>query len=315
VRYHGTVNLRIAPKVKMARETGRPIVALESTLLTHGLPNPQNLELAHHIEGLVQKEGAVPATIGIFRGEAVVGLDDFEVKTLVAESPAKASLWNLATLLGAKKLSAGTTVAATLQLAHLSGVRVFATGGIGGVHNNIYDESADLIALSRFPLITICSGPKSFLNARNTLERLESLGVPTIGYRSDRFAGFHVPETELQLPCRLDSPEEVSRAFNRHRSLGGAGFVVSNPVSDGLSREELQGYLNDAEQDLIASGVRAEKTTPFLLNRLAELSSGRTVKVNLRLLEENAVLAARIATSLTELTAKMPVPIGGLNYE
>ena len=300
------MNFRIAKKVKLAQDIRQPIVALESTVLTHGLPSPQNLELAHHIEEVIRSEGAVPATIGISKGEAIVGMDEFELKTLVRENPAKASLWNLATLMGPKKLTAGTTVATTLQLAHLSGIQVFATGGIGGVHKNVNDQSADLVALSRFPLITVCSGPKSFLNASATLERLESLGVPTVGYRSSYLAGFHVPETTLPLPSQLDTPNEIAEAFEQHLSLGGTGLLVSNPVSKGLSSEELKIYLSVADNEAIASGIRAQEITPFLLNRLAELSEGRTVKVNLQILEENAILAAQVATSLIGSTVNRP---------
>ena len=297
VGYHDPVTLRIAPTVYQALRMGRSVVALESALITHGLPWPRNLELAHHLEETVCGAGAVPATVGILRGVPVVGLSRDELAVLANGGADKVSLWNLPTLLGR---DAGTTVAATLQIAQLAGIRVFATGGIGGVHHDSYDVSADLSALARFPLLTVCSGPKSILNVEATLERLESYGVPTIGYRSSRLAGFYLPETDLPLPVRLDTPEAVAHAFINHLLLGGSGFVVSNPVSEGLAGGELEGYLNGARRDAAAAGVYGKDTTPFLLARLADLSGGRTVEVNLRLLVENAALAARIATSLAE---------------
>ena len=308
--YHDPVTLRIAPTVQQALRTGRPIVALESTVLTHGLPRPRNLDLAHDLEETVRSAGAVPATVGLIRGEAVVGLDRAELDALANGGADKASLWNLPTVLGAGGRSAGTTVAATLQIAHLAGIRVFATGGIGGVHDEPHDESADLIALSRFPVLTVCSGPKSILDVAATLERLESLGVPTVGYRSDRLAGFHLPETEHPLPARLDTPESLARAFAIHHEIGEGGFVVSNPVSEGLTRAELDGYLAEARRSARAAGVRGKDTTPFLLAQLAELSAGRTVEVNLRLLRENAALAARVAVALVRLPHDSSLPVG-----
>jgi pseudouridine-5'-phosphate glycosidase len=292
------VSLRISPAIQDALTHGRPVVALESTVITHGLPRPLNLELARELEATVRQEGALPATIAVIAGELVVGIGERELEGLAAGEPDKASLWNLAPLLSSGA-SAGTTVASTLFAAEMAGIRVFATGGIGGVHPQPFDESADLMALARNRVITVSSGPKSILLAGATLERLETLGVPVVGFRSRRLAGFHVPETEHSLPASLDTPEEIARAFRHHLCLGlPGGMLVSNPVSRGLGAEEVTGYRETAEREAAADGVSGKRLTPFLLRRLAELSQQRTVQVNLRLLRENARLAARIAVAL-----------------
>ncbi|MEX2541934.1 MAG: pseudouridine-5'-phosphate glycosidase [Trueperaceae bacterium] len=302
------MSLRISPAVQIALSRGRPVVALESTVITHGLPRPQNLELARELENVVRQEGAVPATVAVIAGELVVGIGEDDLELLAGDARAndgagtetieKASLWNLAALL-ARRADAGTTVAATLHAADAAGIEVFATGGIGGVHSQPYDESADLLALARSKVITVCSGPKSILLAGATLERLETLGVPVVGFRSTCLAGFHVRETDYSLPASFDSPEELAGAFRRHLELRlPGGMLVSNPVSQGLDRADLTRYREIAEQDAAAAGVSGKELTPFLLSRLAELSESRTVEVNLRLLLENARLAARIAVAL-----------------
>lgn len=290
------VNFRASEPVRHALDEGRPVVALESTVITHGLPRPQNLELARDLERTVREAGAVPATVGVVAGEPVVGLDDAELERLAGAPAEKASLWNLAAVL-ARGENAGTTVAATLRIAAAAGLRVFATGGIGGVHDHPFDESADLQALARYPLVTVCAGPKSILDQEATLERLESLGVPVIGYRSDTLAGFHVPLTDLPLPVRCDDPDLIAEIARRHARDVGGGIVVSNPVSEGLSREELEGWTARARAEAEERGVRGRRITPYLLQRLAELSAGRTVEANLRLLRENAALASRIAAA------------------
>lgn len=302
------MSLRVAPQILDALSNAQPVVALESTVITHGLPHPQNLETAALLEETVSKGGAVPATVAVLDGELVVGASEDELERLASGEPQKASLWNLAPLL-AQRASAGTTVAATIHAAAMAGIEVFATGGIGGVHPQQFDESADLTALARYPVLTICAGPKSILLPGATLERLETLGVPVVGYRSRRLAGFHIPETEHRLATGFDEPEEVARAFRLQRELGlPGGMLVSNPVSHGLAEEELDSYRSSAEREAVAAGIGGRELTPFLLARLAELSSSRTVDVNLRLLRENAALAARIANAL-----QLPLPQGALN--
>ncbi|HKI57906.1 MAG TPA: pseudouridine-5'-phosphate glycosidase [Trueperaceae bacterium] len=308
------MSLRIAQPVLHALSTGRAVVALESTVVTHGLPRPRNLALARRLEAAVREAGAMPATVGVLDGVVEVGLTDDAIVRLAEDDHAdKASLWNLPAL-AARRANAGTTVAATLYAAARAGIRVFATGGIGGVHDRPFDESADLPALARYPVLTVCSGPKSILDAAGTLERLETYGVSVVGYRSDRLAGFVVPLTDLPLPARVDTPAEAAAVLDARRDLGMDGAVVlSNPVSEGVSPQRFEAWLDEARRGLAAEGVRGRDTTPYLLARLAEVSGGATLEANLRLLEENARLAAAVARDLTEGAASgaLGVAAGG----
>lgn len=296
---------RIHSAVQEALREGRAVVALESTVITHGLPRPQNLALAQTLERTVRDAGAVPATIGIIGGDVVIGLSPDELEHLATTSASKASLWNLPDIVS-KRLDGGTTVAATLHLAAQVGIKVFATGGIGGVHFDDFDESADLMALSRHPLIVVSAGAKSILNQAATLERLETLGVPVVGYGTDRLAGFHVPETELRVPARCDSPSEVARTFQAARALGLPGaLLVAKPVSQGLEHAEVRGWLETSLQEAKKQGFSGKDMTPFLLTRFAALSDGRATHVNLRLLQENARLGAEVALELARPLAKV----------
>ena len=292
------MNLRIQPQVAEALQQNQAVVALESTVITHGLPQPQNLELAHSLERVIREAGATPATIAILSGEIVIGLNQDEMDYLASSNAAKASLWNLAAICAQRK-DAGTTVATTLHAAFMAGIQVFATGGIGGVHDEAFDESADLQALARYPLVTVCAGPKSILNVKATLERLETLGVPVIGYQTDYLAGFHLPNTPYKIPIRVESPWDIAQIFGKQTNLKLVqGLLVSKPVSQGIASEKLQVWLNDAQQQAQAAKLSGKDLTPFLLAKLAELSQGETVTVNLRLLQENAALAAQIALEL-----------------
>lgn len=293
-------SVNIAPEVAAALEAGRPVVALESTVVTHGLPRPRNLELALTLESAVREEGGVPATVGVVGGALTVGLTHDELERL-AEGPAdKASLWNLAAL-AARGANAGTTVATTLFAAHASGVPVFATGGIGGVHDSPFDESADLPALARYSVLTVCAGPKSILDAAATTERLETLGVAVVGYGRDKLAGFMVPETDIDLPASVATPAEAAAVLHAQRRLGlEAGVLITKPVSSGLSQAEFDRLLAQASAEARAAGVHGRESTPYMLDALARISGGRTVEVNLRLLEENTRLATRIAAALAE---------------
>lgn len=296
----------VAPHVRKALETGAAVVALESTVVTHGLPRPANLELALGLERTVRSSGAVPATIGVIAGELAIGLDEDELTRLAAGGADKASLWNLAALCVAGR-DAGTTVAATLHAAHRAGIEVFATGGIGGVHDAPFDESADLAALARIPVVTVCAGPKSILDAAATLERLESAGVPVLGYRSDRLAGFHVPTTDLPVAARVNEPSEVAAVKRAQDALGlERAILISNPVSHGLEPDRLRMWLDAARRDAKAEGVHGKDATPFLLGALAHRSDDATVEVNVRLLHENAALAARIALALAPRETGVP---------
>jgi pseudouridine-5'-phosphate glycosidase len=296
------MSFRISPGASSALARGEAVVALESTVITHGLPRPENLGLARELEETVRAAGALPATVGVIGGELVVGLEEDELEHLAGADADKASLWNLSALLASGR-DAGTTVATTLYAAHRAGISVFATGGLGGVHpeqgEQAFDESADLAALARYPLLVVCSGAKSILDVAATLERLESLGVAVLGYRSDRLAGFYSPETRLAVAARADTPAQVARHYRMQAELGlTASVVVSKPVSAGLAEAELAAWLAQARQEAREAGVRGKRLTPFLLSRLAELSGGRSLEVNLRLLKENARLAAELALAL-----------------
>lgn len=293
--------MRVHPEVAQALENRQAVVALESTLITHGLPRPLNLELARKLEDTVRQAGAVPATIAILQGQVVVGLSPDELEAIATDETAdKASLWNLGALL-AQGRSAGTTVASTTFLAHKAGIQVFATGGIGGVHPHPYDESADLLELSRTPILVVSAGPKSILDLAATLERLESLGVALLGYQTNHLPAFHTPFSPYPLPARVESAQEAARAYQAARALGlpGASLVLK-PISKGLEFSQVQRWVEQATQEAARLGIGGKSLTPFLLRRISELSGGQTDEANLRLLEENAHLAAQIALALTQ---------------
>ena len=274
------------------------MVALESTVITHGFAAPKNLEVARAMTQAVREAGAVPAVIAVVEGEVRIGLGERELEELARAKAEKASLWNLAAFV-AQGRTAGTTVATTAHLAHRAGIAVFATGGIGGVHPEPYDESADLLALSRTPLLVVSSGMKSVLDLAATLERLETLGVAVLGYRTERLPAFHSPQSPYALPTRVETPEEAARVLAAQRKLGlPAAVLVFNPVSEGIPYDEVAAWVEAANAEAEAQGVRGKDLTPFLLRRLAELSGGKTDEVNQRLLVENARLAARIAAAV-----------------
>jgi pseudouridylate synthase len=295
------VKLTISPEVQAALKDGQAVVALESTVITHGLPRPQNLDLALALETVVRNAGAVPATVAVLSGDLVIGLNRQQMELLASTKVDKASLWNLAALM-AKGQSAGTTVSVTLHAASLAGIFVFATGGIGGVHHEPFDESADLAALAKYPIITVSAGAKSILDVKGTLEKLETYGVPVLGYRSDKLAGFHVQQTPYKLPARVETSEEIARAFIVQRKLKlAAGLLISNPVSQGIDPLTLESWLDVAHERVRSHEMTGKDVTPFLLSQLAEISNNKTVAVNLRLLQENAALAAKVALALAHL--------------
>ncbi|GAA6744261.1 pseudouridine-5'-phosphate glycosidase [Thermus antranikianii] len=270
------------------------LVALESAFLTHGLPYPLNLRTAKALEEAVRAEGAIPKTIALVQGEVRVGLSQEEMEALAQGGAEKASLWNLPALLVQRK-SAGTTVAATVHLAYRHGIAVFATGGIGGVHPEPFDESADLLALARTPILVVSSGPKAILDLRATLERLETLGVSVVGYRTDRLPAFFSPSSPFPVPARVETPLEAALVLRKSRELGLGAVLLVNPVSQGLPYEEVVLWVEEASHQAAREGVFGKALTPYLLRRLSELSRGETDRVNERLLLENARLAARVA--------------------
>jgi pseudouridylate synthase len=298
--------MRIAAEVAEALAAGRPVVALESTIITHGLPRPRNLEVARQVEAAVRDGGALPATIAMVAGEARVGLDD-EALAAVAERDdvVKCGVRDLAPL-AARGGWGGTTVAATAHLAARAGIHLFATGGLGGVHRgarDTWDESADLTTLARTGIVVVCSGVKSILDVGATLERLETLNVTVLGYGSDSFAGFYLSDSGHPAPWRVDSPEEVVAVVLARTEVGtdDRAVLVANPLppdeqlDPGLHDRVLADGLAAAE----SAGVTGKDTTPFLLDFLARETGGESLEANVRLVLRNAALAARIAAELS----------------
>ncbi len=295
--------VEVRPDVAEAVRRGRPVVALESTLIAHGLPWPLNLETAHHAEEAVRSEGALPATIAVLEGRPTVGLTDAELRTLAqAGRILKASRRDLAGAI-VQRRTAATTVAATMLLAHQAGVRIFATGGIGGAHRNghNWDISADLDELGRTPVAVVCAGAKSILDIPRTLEILETQGVPVIGYGTDEFPAFYVHSSGDPVTARVDTAAEAAELCRVHWALGGAGLVLAQPVDKhvAMDPENFVSALSSAEQQAMGVGVRGKELTPFLLNRLAEITEGQTLKVNHSLVIANARLAAQVACALS----------------
>lgn len=296
--------LIVAPEVTAALAEGAPVVALESTLISHGLPRPDNLRVARDVEAAVRGAGAVPATVAVVEGHAHVGLDETALEHIATHDDiAKVSTRDLA-VVAAKRRSGATTVAATAHLAALAGIGVFATGGLGGVHRaaaTTWDESADLATLARTGTTVVCAGVKSILDVPATLERLETLGVTVLGYRTTAFPGFYLRDSGHPVPWRVDSPEEVAAVLAARAGLGtaGRGVVVANPLP---ADEQLDPALHDR---LLRAGlaaadeaqVRGKDVTPFLLEFFHHQSQGASLAVNIRLVLRNAELAARIAAA------------------
>jgi pseudouridine-5'-phosphate glycosidase len=299
------VTLDVRPEVRTALAEGKPVVALESTLIAHGLPWPANLETARAAEAAVRAEGAVPATIAVWRGTPAVGLSDAEIAELAQERDVlKASRRDLGAAI-AQRRTAATTVAATMYLAHRAGIRVFATGGIGGVHRGEgkdWDVSADLVELARTPVAVVCAGAKSILDLRNTLEMLETLAVPVAGYQTGDFPAFYVRKSGEPVAVRVDTPEQAADLLEAHWALEGCGVVIAQPVAAeaALDAAEWARVLQAAEGQARAQGVHGKEVTPFLLARVAELTEGKSLRANQALILANARLAARIARALAQ---------------
>ena len=300
---HDPGAVRLSATVRQAMRDRRPIVALESSVLAQGLPDPQNREAAARMAGAVQAAGAVPAITAVVAGEQVAGLEPAEIerfldlRTPVGKLSARDIPWAMA-----RKLDGATTVAASIFIAARAGIQVFATGGIGGVHRApAYDESADLAELARAPIVVVCAGAKSILDLHATYERLETLGVLVIGYGTSELPGFFTAETGIPLTARVETPEEVAEVFRAQRVLErpGALLVVQPPPREAaLSRDEVERAVEQAEREWRTSGASGGALTPALLDGVRKATGGRSLAVNLALLESNATLAGRIATSL-----------------
>ncbi|WBB81784.1 pseudouridine-5'-phosphate glycosidase [Micromonospora sp. WMMD882] len=297
-------HIRHGREVAEALRARRPVVALESTIVSHGLPRPDNLLVARRIEQTVREAGAVPATIGMVGGQLVVGLDDAELTRLAtADGVAKLSVRDLA-VAAATGADGATTVAATSAVAAAAGIGVFATGGLGGVHREAaqtFDESADLVTLSRTPIAVVCAGVKSILDVGATLERLETLGVGVVGYRTRRFPGFFVTDGGFDLDWSVDSPEQVAAtmAARAGQRAHGGGLIVANPlpVDEQLDPELHDRTLAEGLARLARDGVTGKAVTPYLLAHFHSATGGASLAVNVRIILRNADLAARIAVA------------------
>lgn len=296
----------IAPEVSAAIADGRPVVALESTIITHGMPFPENIEMAEAVEELVADNGAVPATIAVLDGRLKIGLSA-EQRMLLAncKDPLKLSRSDLAYAM-IKNRTGGTTVAATMIAAALAGISVFATGGIGGVHRGAeesFDISADLEELSRTPVIVVSAGPKAILDIEKTLEVLESKGVPVIGFGTDTLPAFWSRDSQLVAPLRLDDPDEIAALFAMRRNLDlGGGMLVANPVpiNDEIPAGQIETHIERALELAGQQGISGKDVTPFLLDQMLHLTAGASLKTNIALVRNNARLAALIAAGISE---------------
>ena len=294
----------IAPAVAAALDEGKPVVALESTIITHGMPYPQNAEMAANVEAIIIAEGAIPATIAVIEGRLKIGLTLGEREMLAKTTGAmKVSRADLAFAI-AQKRTAGTTVAATMIGAALAGIAVFATGGIGGVHMGAelsFDISADLEELSRTPVIVVCAGAKAILDLGKTLEVLETKGVPVIGYGVDTLPAFWSRHSTFPIPLRLDDAKSVAEFERARRKLGNhGGMLVCNPIpaEAEIPATRMGAFITAAQADANKKGVTGKAVTPYLLKRIFELTGGESLKANIALVENNARLAARIAVEL-----------------
>jgi pseudouridine-5'-phosphate glycosidase len=297
--------LHLTSEIARALAQNAPVVALESALITHGFALPANLEVARRMKSAVREEGALPATIAVLEGEARVGLSDEELTRLASDQATrKVSLRDLPLVL-TQGASGGTTVAATIHLAYRAGIRVFATGGIGGVHRgHPEDVSADLVALASIPIVVVCAGAKAILDLPRTLEFLETYGVSVIGYRTDELPAFYSSRSGLRLDARVETPDEVARIARARAELDlSAALLVCAPVpeADALPFGEAEAAIAQTVEEAEAAGVGGKALTPFLLARVVELTGGRARRANEALLLNNARVAARIARALEDV--------------
>jgi len=288
-------------EVREALDSGRPVVALESTIIAHGLPRPDNERIAREIEAVVREHGAVPATIAILAGEVRIGLDEPGLHALATGDAVKCGVRDLAPVV-ARGGDGATTVAATAHLAERAGIKVFATGGLGGVHRgsrDTWDESADLGTLARLNICVVCAGVKSILDIPATLERLETLNVTVLGYGTDTFPAFYLTSSGIPVPWRVDSPQEAAAVMRSREATGAPGaVVVANPLDEQLDPELHDRTLKEGLQAAAEQGIAGKDVTPFLLERFHTETRGASLRANVRLVLRNAALAAQIASAL-----------------
>jgi len=280
-----------------------PIVALESTIITHGLPRPKNLEVALEVEQIVIEAGATPATIAIIDGQINIGLEPDQLTRIANdENILKASIRDLA-VISTQKKSAATTVAATSHIANMAGISLFATGGLGGVHREAWqswDESADLLALANTPILIVCSGAKSILDVSATLERLETLSVPILGYKTNKFPGFYLTDSGFDLEHRADTPQDIAQIWRARSDVAtnNSALIVANPVGNQMDKALHDQILFDGLAKAKTAGISGKAVTPFLLEYFHSNSKGESLRVNVEIIKANAALAAQIAVAL-----------------
>ncbi len=300
--------LDVNPEVKKALEEGRPVVALESTIISHGMPYPKNVETAMNVERIIREHGAVPATIAVIGGRLKAGLSPEEIEYLgkTGRGVAKASRRDLPVLV-ARKADGATTVTTTMMIAHMAGIRIFATGGIGGVHRGAettMDISADLEELANTPVMVICAGAKSILDLGLTLEYLETKGVPVLGFGTEELPAFYTRKSGFSVDYRIDTPEELASVYKAQREMGlKTGMLVTNPIPEEFSMDKdvIDRAIDEAIREAKALGIHGKETTPFLLSKIKDLTGGDSLESNIRLVYNNAALAAETAKALSAL--------------
>ena len=301
------MEIRIGKKVLEALKNNKPIVALESTIISHGMPYPKNVQTAYMVEEMVESYGAVPATIGIIDGVPVVGMDKDEIEEFgKRKGILKVSRRDLPYVIS-KKLWGATTVATTMIFAHKAGIEIFVTGGVGGVHRRAeetFDISADLVELATTPVLVVCAGIKAILDLEKTLEVLETLGVTVVSYKSDNLADFYTRDSGLKTDVRLDSPKEIAEALSVKKDLSlRGGILVSNPIEEDkeANKEQINNARNEALKELEVEGIKGKDCRPFLLKRVVELTGGDSLEANIALVLNNARLGAQIACEYKKL--------------
>ena len=299
------MSIQYSKEVAAALSKGLPIVALESTIISHGLPRPSNLAVAQEVEEIVRSHGATPATIAILNGVVHIGLDSDQLSEIAnRDDISKASIRDLA-MISALGLSAATTVAATSHIARLAGISVFATGGLGGVHrgaNESFDESADLGALGKLDMTIVCAGVKSILDVGATLERLESLSIGLVGYKTNAFPGFYLTDSGFTVEHRAESAAEIAAIIKARRELktDSTSLIIANPVKEEMDRSRHYAILASGLAGANAQGITGKAVTPFLLEHFHSASQGESLKVNIEIIKSNSALAADIAVALTK---------------
>lgn len=302
------MNLKINPEVQQALLENKPVVALESTIISHGMPYPQNVETAKKCEEIIRQNGAVPATIAIIKGQMIVGLNDEEIEYIGKKGleVVKASRRDLPVIIS-KKLDGATTVATTMIIANLAGIKLFATGGIGGVHrdyNETMDVSADLEELSQTNVCVVCAGIKAILDLPRTLEYLETKGVPVLGYQTKTLPAFYTSKSPYSVDYQVDSPNEIANILNSKWKLNlKGGVLVTNPIpeEDSLDEEVMNKAIDEALIEMKRLNITGKNTTPFLLGKIVEITGGNSLESNIKLVFNNCALAAKIAKELSKL--------------